>query len=69
MDPQDFNYERLVAVLLGRKTHLEAVLARVDESGKRDRYGRAPFLVQGAERARVEDELRCMTEALATVGA
>lgn len=68
MDPQDYMHERLVALLIGRKTHLERVLAQVNEGGSRDPYGRAPLLVQGAERQRVEEELKHTRETLAVAG-
>jgi hypothetical protein len=68
MDSQDCTYEWLIALLLGRRAHLERVLGQLNEGGPRDSYGRASFLVQGAERLRVEDELRYIRGALAGAG-
>ena len=64
MEPEDFRYERLTAVLLARQTKLRRLLEQTNETGKRDSYGRAPFLITGCERHRVEDELRTIEDAL-----
>lgn len=64
MRESDYRVDRMVAALLSRKTRLHALLAMTNDAGSRDMWGRAPFLFTGAERARLEDELRHVTEVL-----
>lgn len=64
MRDSDYRVDRMIAALLSRKARLESLLAITNETGKRDAWGRAPFLIVGAERARIEDELRHVKEIL-----
>lgn len=65
MEDQDFRYDRLVAALMARDAKLREMLLRTNEGAPRDHYGRAAYLIQGAERLRVEDEHRHVAELLA----
>lgn len=68
MQDQDFRYDRLVAALMARDAKLREMLLRTNEGAQRDRYGRAAYLIQGAERLRVEDEHRHIAELLIIAG-
>lgn len=64
MRDSDYRADRMIAALLSRKARLESLLAMTNETRPRDMWGRAPFLIVGAERGRLEDELRHVKEVL-----
>lgn len=68
MEDQDFRYDRLVAALMARDVKLREMLLRTHDGAPRDRYGRAPYLIQGPERLRMEDEHRHIAELLIIAG-
>jgi hypothetical protein len=68
MNESDYRHERLVAALLARDAKLREMLLRTNEGAARDRYGRAAYLIQGAERLRMEDEHRHVAELLVIAG-
>ena len=65
MNNSDFRLERLTAALLSRQATLKRLLAAKDETQPFDQNRGFVFLVRGAERLRVEDELRSVEALLA----
>lgn len=68
MEDNDFRLDRLTAALLARDARLREMLLRTNAGGPHDGRGRAPYLLQGAERLRVEDEHRHIAELMLIAG-
>ncbi|MGQ4584145.1 hypothetical protein [Lysobacter sp. F60174L2] len=65
MNGADFRLERLTASLLSRRTTLKRLLEMKDQTQRFDQNRGFVFLLRGAERQRVEEELQSVEALLA----